>query len=650
MQQVFLNTYLKQVQEVINAGKTLQKIANDLFEFESKESPYAIKTKYVFDEIKITIKKLEKLKKDKVTIGVIGQVSSGKSTFLNALIFGDRILPAGIGRVNKKAFKIEYGDAIEVIYEKNDKKISETGEDLSKLREKLTILNEEQSLSECITIRYPKEILKDLIILDTPGIDTLKEKALDAAASNDWRIVSEIVGSADAIIFITDIDQVFGKVDKELWKRLKDIHNEKRWIVLNKADSIYKNELLTPEEKKEEFEKAKRIFAKEAFGSENWQKFKIFTISAQEALIGIYKNDKYRLEQSKFNEFFDTFKKAINENKIKEFLKPEIKVLSQDKLKLNELIKDFEKDLKNRLKILEQKRELTVEEKEKIKEEIEKAKPILKEMKDLKDKFYKYYEGELKVKLKQEFRAIVKRTIQKINILDLFKEKKRKAFLQEIQEQFEKRISQIIVEVNSFQYFEMFLEQAKKFQYILEEPKDSKSLTKIIKTLDAEEFEKLLTKEFAKTGRWSVARLSIIGMGVLGRDVILNLVGKFIAKQLAKTIIRALAGILGVILSLWTIRDILNLPQQVKEKIRDKIIQEITPQLEKAAHDIAFLYQQIMEEIYNKIDRMKEELMLELKTSNASLQEIEKDKIHIKSCLEYLEKLNKKLSLLQFSL
>ena len=250
MQQVFLNTYLKQVQEVINAGKTLQKIANDLFEFESKEYPYAIKTKYVFDEIKITIKKLEKLKKDKVTIGVIGQVSSGKSTFLNALIFGDRILPAGIGRVNKKAFKIEYGDAIEVIYEKNDKKISETGEDLSKLREKLTILNEEQSLSECITIRYPKEILKDLIILDTPGIDTLKEKALDAAARNDWRIVSEIVGSADAIIFITDIDQVFGKVDKELWKKLKDIHNEKRWIVLNKADSIYKNELLTPEEKK----------------------------------------------------------------------------------------------------------------------------------------------------------------------------------------------------------------------------------------------------------------------------------------------------------------------------------------------------------------------------------------------------------------
>jgi len=256
----------------------------------------------------------------------------------------------------------------------------------------------------------------------------------------------------------------------------------------------------------------------------------------------------------------------------------------------------------------------------------------------------------LKVKLKQEFRAIVKRTIQKINILALFKEKKRKAFLQEIQEQFEKRIPQIIVEVNSFQYFEMFLEQAKKFQYILEEPKDSKSLTKIIKTLDAEEFEKLLTKEFAKTGTWSVARLSIIGMGVLGRDVILNLVGKFIAKQLAKTIIRALAGILGIILSLWTIRDILNLPQQVKEKISDKIIQEITPQLEKAAHDIAFLYQQIMEEIYNKIDRMQEELMLELKTSNASLQEIEKDKTHIISCLEYLKKLNKKLSLLQFSL
>src|SRR5690554_8187539 len=52
---------------------------------------------------------LYKIENDKLVIGVIGQMKSGKSTFLNALIFKDEILPAATTPMTATLSVITYG-------------------------------------------------------------------------------------------------------------------------------------------------------------------------------------------------------------------------------------------------------------------------------------------------------------------------------------------------------------------------------------------------------------------------------------------------------------------------------------------------------------------------------------------------------------
>ena len=52
---------------------------------------------------------LHKIENDRLTIGVIGQMKCGKSTFLNALIFGDEILPAATTPMTASLSVITYG-------------------------------------------------------------------------------------------------------------------------------------------------------------------------------------------------------------------------------------------------------------------------------------------------------------------------------------------------------------------------------------------------------------------------------------------------------------------------------------------------------------------------------------------------------------
>ena len=52
----------------------------------------------------------EKFDRNSINISVVAEVSSGKSTFLNALIFGKKVLDAKMGETTAKVFKISYGE------------------------------------------------------------------------------------------------------------------------------------------------------------------------------------------------------------------------------------------------------------------------------------------------------------------------------------------------------------------------------------------------------------------------------------------------------------------------------------------------------------------------------------------------------------
>jgi peptidoglycan hydrolase CwlO-like protein len=52
----------------------------------------------------------EKINKEKITISAMAIISNGKSTFLNALIFGQPVLQAQSGETTATLFEIKYGE------------------------------------------------------------------------------------------------------------------------------------------------------------------------------------------------------------------------------------------------------------------------------------------------------------------------------------------------------------------------------------------------------------------------------------------------------------------------------------------------------------------------------------------------------------
>ena len=58
-----------------------------------------------------------KIENDKLVIGVIGQMKAGKSTFLNALIFKDEVLPAATTPMTASLSIVTYGPEKKLIVE-----------------------------------------------------------------------------------------------------------------------------------------------------------------------------------------------------------------------------------------------------------------------------------------------------------------------------------------------------------------------------------------------------------------------------------------------------------------------------------------------------------------------------------------------------
>ena len=95
--------------EELQAKKTkLIELADKAAEFgwiPTKKSNDATKRNTIsLEEIK------EKLEKDTLTIGVIGQMKCGKSTFLNSFVFEDDVLPAATTPMTAALSVITYGE------------------------------------------------------------------------------------------------------------------------------------------------------------------------------------------------------------------------------------------------------------------------------------------------------------------------------------------------------------------------------------------------------------------------------------------------------------------------------------------------------------------------------------------------------------
>lgn len=223
----------------------------------------------------------EKLEKDTLTIGVIGQMKCGKSTFLNAFIFENDVLPAATTPMTAALSVITYGekerivaefytadewaeqkmqaarpleDAADSLDESKIKAAKELVEKSSKLGASLqSYLGKTQedsfdqlieyvgadgkfiSITKSVTIYYPKEYLKGVEIVDTPGFN-------DPIVSREER-TKEFLKKADVVLMMLYAGRPFDATDRDIiFKNVRQCGIGKVLIGINKYDIPYCNE------------------------------------------------------------------------------------------------------------------------------------------------------------------------------------------------------------------------------------------------------------------------------------------------------------------------------------------------------------------------------------------------------------------------
>ena len=245
----------------------------------------------------------DKINKDTLTIGVIGQMKCGKSTFLNSFVFEENILPAATTPMTAALSVITYGEKEKIVaefytkdeWEEQLQQASRSLEDVantleeskvkaakelvskatklgSSLNDYLGKTQEDEfsnlieyvgadgkfiSITKSVTIYYPKEYLKGVEIVDTPGFN-------DPIVSREER-TKEFLKKADVVLMMLYAGRPFDATDRDIiFQNVRQCGIGKVLIGINKYDIPFCSEKNPEDEEqikayvKEEIRKACR--------------------------------------------------------------------------------------------------------------------------------------------------------------------------------------------------------------------------------------------------------------------------------------------------------------------------------------------------------------------------------------------------------
>ena len=142
---------------------------------------------------------LHKIENDKLVIGVIGQMKAGKSTFLNALIFKDEVLPAATTPMTASLSVITYGA------EKKLEVEFYTSQEWAELKQfaSLDISNYEEDSNQQSKIKAAQEIIAKSVKIENELPILLGTKKTDV-----FENLIEYVGADGNYIAITKSDRI----------------------------------------------------------------------------------------------------------------------------------------------------------------------------------------------------------------------------------------------------------------------------------------------------------------------------------------------------------------------------------------------------------------------------------------------------------
>ncbi|PID47010.1 MAG: dynamin [Proteobacteria bacterium] len=252
------------------------------------------------------LKALDKLKirgVEPMKIAITGQFSSGKSTFLNALL-AKNILPTGITPVTSKVNYIRYGEEFQIKVRYHDgREEYHSMEGLSRFTDQ----RQNGEDVEFLTIYAPLELLKDIVFVDTPG--------LNSQAQTDTKTTQKVLKEVDGIIWLTLIDNAGKMSEAEVLKSYMNSFAQKSLCVLNQKDKFSQEQIeQTSSYVKEAF--------KEFFSS-------VVPISALQALKARSHDSRHQMDELLENYIEDIKKQA------------KLPVSMVESQKMEDLLKDF---------------------------------------------------------------------------------------------------------------------------------------------------------------------------------------------------------------------------------------------------------------------------------------------------------------------
>jgi ribosome biogenesis GTPase A len=273
-------------------------------------------------ELKEALFKLELRAKEPMKVAITGQFSSGKSTFLNALL-SKNILPTGITPVTSKVNYIRYGDELKIrIRYKDGRDEYQSVENIAKFTDQRGVVEE----IDYLTLYVPLELLKDIVFVDTPG--------LNSQAITDTTTTQRVLKEVDGIIWLSLIDNAGKLSEAKVLEQYLNEYQNKSLCVLNQKDKF------TPEQVEQSVAYVKKTF-KDFFSD-------VIPISAIQALES-RSHDKSVLVEEELEEFLKSIEKSLkgsNSINMDELIK-EPYALYQDKI---EAI--LNSDLSNNMQLL----------------------------------------------------------------------------------------------------------------------------------------------------------------------------------------------------------------------------------------------------------------------------------------------------------
>lgn len=232
---------------------------------------------------------------DTLRVLVMGKFSSGKSTFLNALM-GQKLLPAKPTPTTAVIGEISYGATPEaILYPKEgNKPLRVTIEDLPKyiVIDHSEVKEDKKKASnpyKKLVIKYPLDVCKHgIMFVDSPGLDD--PTCHDA-------ITQEYLPKADAIVYCMNVQQAFGAGDKVEIERLQAMGYKSIIFVLTYYDQLlYNDEMQGTNEAAKTCEHYKEKLSKYTdLGDKG-----IFFVGSLSALNGKLRSNENLLKKSNF--------------------------------------------------------------------------------------------------------------------------------------------------------------------------------------------------------------------------------------------------------------------------------------------------------------------------------------------------------------